>query len=477
MTIETVDTALRHLAHDCTTNAQPLPQLRAARLTGDQLDLYLAEPAQLPEPWRGTTDASVWTLLADHAPSDVNLTDVPAPYPALVTVGHDTNGGHIFVDLEFVGTLGLSGTEQTAHEAMTAIAIELATSHWADDLQVTLVGLSPELEDALQSGRIRYLPSIGRVLEELQLRADRDRDALRSVGDLQHARTAGEAPDAWTPEIVLLGGPLTDRQRNQLDQILDDLPRVAIATVTTTAADMGEWQLDIDPDDPDSAMLRPVGLAIQPQRVDADAYAGILDLIAIAGEDNPATDTEQSAPATEDTPAPAADDPDAAEVEPANTQQAPGGSDESSTDREASQDKPASDEQPIAAEAEPVAATPEAAPEESEAEGVEAAEIDVTGDEQLADTEREPAAATPEAAPEESEAEGVEAVEPDMAGHEQLADTEPEPVAAVAMREPLIRILGRVDVDNVAGTVEPSKRKRLLEYAAYLALNPAASHT
>ncbi len=45
------------------------------------------------------------------------------------------------------------------------------------------------------------------------------------------------------------------------------------------------------------------------------------------------------------------------------------------------------------------------------------------------------------------------------------------------MREPLIRILGRVDVDNVAGTVEPSKRKRLLEYAAYLALNPAASHT
>jgi DNA-binding SARP family transcriptional activator len=42
---------------------------------------------------------------------------------------------------------------------------------------------------------------------------------------------------------------------------------------------------------------------------------------------------------------------------------------------------------------------------------------------------------------------------------------------------PVVLVLGSVGLEHAAGSVEPSKRNRLLEYAAFLALHPGASHT
>ena len=55
---------------------------------------------------------------------------------------------------------------------------------------------------------------------------------------------------------------------------------------------------------------------------------------------------------------------------------------------------------------------------------------------------------------------------------EGLATVEGLPLPA-----PLIKVLGPVEMDNAAGKVESTKKARLLEYAAYLALNPGSSHT
>jgi hypothetical protein len=210
---------LRTLAHSCSRTGDPLPVVRAATLTADQFDLYLAEPGELPDPWSGTADATVWSLDAASATTldAATVTDVPAPYPALVTIGHDLEGGYVFLDLEHLGALNITGDPERTQEVIAAVAVELATSQWADDLQITLVGAYPVLEDALQTGRIRYLPAVGHVLDELANRAELDRVALASehAHDLQHARVTGAAPDAWTPEIVLLAGPITARQRRR----------------------------------------------------------------------------------------------------------------------------------------------------------------------------------------------------------------------------------------------------------------------
>ncbi len=44
-----------------------------------------------------------------------------APYPTLVTVGHDEEEGHVFLDLEHLGALAVSGDEQGSREVLVAL--------------------------------------------------------------------------------------------------------------------------------------------------------------------------------------------------------------------------------------------------------------------------------------------------------------------------------------------------------------------
>ena len=462
LSVETVDAALRGLARSCADTQRPLPTVRAARLTGDQFDLYLDEPTTLPAPWTGTADATVWTLLADHADQvDTDLAGIPAPFPALVTIGHDLDDGHVFLDLEYLTSLGLTGSPDLAAQVLAALAIELATSQWADDLQVTIVGAYPELEDALQTGRIRYLPSVGRVLDELGARAADDRAALAEAGvpDLNHARTTRQAPDAWTPEIVLIAGTLTERQRTQLDQLADATPRIAIATITSDEP-IGEWALVLD-DAGDTAVLEPIGLTLRPQRIDPDSYAHILELVATATDDQDApraTTAHDSAGDGQDLraadPAPASDQaldqvlatPTSQDLDDTAVRSTPTTGDGSTVD-------PTS---PGLAAAADLAGEANAAPDDSFDRAVDAPEPVLTQP-----TPRQAALEPPSAQPANRPSEP----ETDFGGA----------VRPLASRKPQIGVLGPVAIDNATGTVEPSKKTRLLEYAAYLALHPATT--
>ena len=460
LSVETVDAALRGLARSCAETGQPLPAVRAARLTGEQFDLYLDEPATLPSPWTGTAEATVWTLLADHADQvDTNLAGVPAPFPALVTIGHDLDNGHVFLDLEYLTSLGLTGSPELAAQILAALAIELATSQWADDLQVTIVGAYPELEDALQTGRIRYLPSVGRVLDDLAARAAEDQAALAAadVPDLNHARTSRKAPDAWTPEIVLIAGPLTERQRTQLEQLADTMPRVAIATVTTEHA-AGEWELVLD-DTGDTAVLEPIGLTLRPQRIDPDTYAHILEVVAIASDDQ---DTLAGAIA--------ADNVHALDDDPTEIREA--------------QVETLGPPVPLSA-VEGQAITHDVPAPQTDEESVRQVE-EQNAQQHL---EEEPAPPVQEEASPDEQPEARHPVSPAAEDDAPAAADETTPsveeeqapgdsaVLPIAARKPRICVLGPVTIENATGTVEPSKKARLLEYGTYLALHPAATPT
>ena len=290
VSVELVDLALRRLSASCAASGQPLPKVRAARLTADQFDLYLAEPAALPAPWQGDPEQIVWSLTneAEDQLSAEELADVASPYPALVTLGHDEEDGHVLVDLEYLGALGINGDEDTTRQVMAALAVELATSRWADDLQVTIVGAYSELEDSLETGRVRYMPAVGRLLDELQHRATLDREALvaSGAGDLSHARVSGAVPGTWTPEILLLTGDVSDAQRAKLETLVAELPRVALAAVTTGES-VGEWSVRIT--GPQAAVLEPYGLVLQPQLLDDETYAQVLQVLAVTDvEEEPA---------------------------------------------------------------------------------------------------------------------------------------------------------------------------------------------
>src|SRR5664280_2808273 len=308
MSLASVDAALRRLAADQARTGASLPVLRAARLTAEQFEVYLADPEQLPAPWTPTVDSTVWILPAEAVQAAAaEAADVPAPFPGLVTIGQDDDGGHVLVDLEHLGTLAVTGgTESHRREVLLAVAAELATSPWADDLQVTVVGAFAELEDALQTGRVRCQPAVGDIFEDLLRRAGRDRAALAAAGadDLHQARAQGAAPDTWTPEIVLLVGELTARQRAQLAQLVEVLPGVAIAVVSGGATvGPDPWALQLDEQDPERAVLAPLGLPLRPQRIDDRSYRQVLEVLATATEDDD-IGAVPAEPALADLPAP-----------------------------------------------------------------------------------------------------------------------------------------------------------------------------
>jgi nucleoid-associated protein YgaU/DNA-binding SARP family transcriptional activator len=436
LSVDAVDVALRTLARTCAETGTPLPVVRAARLTADQFDLYLAEPAQLPEPWSGTADSTVWTFDADTADTidPESVANIPAPYPALVTIGHDLDNGHVFLDLEYIGALGIAGDAERTREVIAAIAIELATSHWADDLQVTIVGAYPELEDALRTGRIRYLPAVGRILDELSARAAEDRAAM--VGDdspdLQHARVNGAAPGAWTPEIVLLAGSITTRQRNQLEALVDELPRVAIAAITSGVS-VGEWALDLTAGE-DLGVLSPIGLQLRPQRIDAGTYGHILDMVSLTESVDEADDVDATG-----------------EPEP--------------TLEQVSHVKPIDEPSNDADDAAEQATTTDVV---TCGETISQTALDGT------DVDQHAANQEPEVSEQLTDVE--ELLRPDDLEVDEHEVPKAAEVQNMPRPTPLIRVLGPVGVEHNLGSVEPSKRNRLLEYAAYLALNPGATH-
>nr|WP_216645524.1 LysM peptidoglycan-binding domain-containing protein [Isoptericola halotolerans] len=285
LSVETVDVALRSLARSCAAAGAPLPPVRAGRLTATAFDLYLTEPASLPAPWVGSFDGTVWRIDAERARQLPVGRGIPAPCPTLVTAGHDDDG-HLFLNLEQLGGLSVAGDETARREVLGAIAVELATSPWADDLQVTVVGGFDDLERHLQTGRVRAARSVERVLDELTERVARDRRALAAAGatDVGQARSAGVAPDAWTPEVVLVMDDLTDAQREQLDALVSS-PRVAVSVVATDTLG-SPWRLDLGAGGTrEHAVLAPIGFELRPQRLPTDRYGHLLSLVRATGLD------------------------------------------------------------------------------------------------------------------------------------------------------------------------------------------------
>jgi nucleoid-associated protein YgaU len=428
-----VDQTLRTLSVLLSEAGRSLPPLRLARLHPQQLELYLAEPTILPAPFTGTADPTVWTLdsAAPLLPT-AELANVPAPYPSLVTIGHDLDDAHVLVDLEHLGALAIDGDADRSIAVLAALAAELATSSWADDLQVTLVGCLPTLPAALGTGRVRHVPSLEELLPALEHRAAHVRNALGSqqLDDLLAARTTApqyERPgDSWTPEIVLVAGPTDPTTRARLDEVLHHLPRVGVAAVTTDPSEPSEWTLHLNTDsDADAvAVLAPVNLTLRPQVLTATDLNQLLGLLAIA--DQPPTPPAGDAPAL-DTHEPAVSELGShlgSDLEP-------------QTDADAS--------------AAPIVFLP-VPPRPPPACGT-------TGN--LGEGDNTP--------PVESSA-GLDAT-----GSSAAADA--DVIAAENLESaPLVQVLGPVEIRHARGPVEPSKRRQLTEIAAFLALHPGADH-
>ena len=128
----------------------------------------------VPNPFEIRLGGSSWfvarRLLAFREPNDADSDqEAEAPCPALVTVGR-SDVGPCLVNLEAIGSLAVCGDIMACEGLLRALAVELATSFWADQFDLALVGFGQELS---RFERVRVLPDALPLVEELRHRGTR----------------------------------------------------------------------------------------------------------------------------------------------------------------------------------------------------------------------------------------------------------------------------------------------------------------
>lgn len=288
-----LDRGLRSLAAQVIADGGELPAITGALVTGHGVELCPASPAKPTAPFTSAEAAPAWHLdTASKAllPAD-DTQDIPAPYPALATLGDDPDGTHVLADLVEIGAISLHGQPEHVREVLTALALEMAASPWADFIVIHCAGFGAELPRLTGSGRLRRAASIDNVLASMRSHADDVSAVLAGSGvaTVREARSRQVGADAWTPEIILSAEPLTGDQLEQITDLVTadpDLVNLAavVAAVGEDSALPGPWQLEAAPGR--SVVLPVLNREITLQRVTSDQYEELVSDLATADDDS-----------------------------------------------------------------------------------------------------------------------------------------------------------------------------------------------
>ncbi|TQF02168.1 LysM peptidoglycan-binding domain-containing protein [Kitasatospora acidiphila] len=296
--LDLLNRSLRTLGRNVSRTGKRLPPLAAVRVTnGGVVELHLAAAAVPIAPFRAAHAANVWWCAGDSDDllSAEQAAKVPAPYPALVTLGTAPDGAAVLADLETIRLMHLSGHPDDARAVLRTIALELAHSPLADNLNLHLIGFPEELpvSDTV-ADRVHRYPTLAEALAELGPRIDEARGALVNVGAAhpRDARSRGEADEAWVPDIVLSAQPPTGDVPSELGRLLDGRPRTCLAVISRApergAGPVARWTLPST----GAVVLPGLHLSVQLQRLTEEQFAHWSELLSTT-----AATAEEEAPA------------------------------------------------------------------------------------------------------------------------------------------------------------------------------------
>jgi hypothetical protein len=308
-----LDFALRSLAYSTAgEQGAALPDIVAARMIGDQLELRLAEPHPLPPPapWRVDDSGLWWSVSAgDELPVSADTApDIASPYPTLVGVGY-AGGGSVdaasapegagepvekwLLDLERAGAIALTGDRDRCLELGRFIAAGLAVNDWSHHVSVTMVGFGEELVP-INPFRLRYTEDLDSAAELLRAEFEHAVAATGNAGmGVLDGRLHDVAVDSFLPHVLLVAPHIAaeqDHLRHLLDEVAGRPDRAAVAIVL--AGDRGDvpgtgWTLDVAADG--RLSLPDLGLHLMAQRMPAEQAAGIAEMLerASVGREQP----------------------------------------------------------------------------------------------------------------------------------------------------------------------------------------------
>ncbi|MGW3312062.1 LysM peptidoglycan-binding domain-containing protein [Streptomyces sp. NPDC001073] len=421
-----LNAALRTMAHQLAAEGTgaDMPPLRAARRGAHSVDVLPEDLAQQPQAPFTAGQAGWWTLPSDTALLDEeSALQVPAPYPGLATIGSTESGDLLLLNLTRVPALLLNGTPADIAEVCVSLALELAMSPWASDVEIITLGFGEDLPGLLPTARITHM-----------------RQATHALRDLsERLLEAHQLPDtSRQPYLLLCASSLDNNMAWEFADIIDKattVPVTLIAPANTAATHFpGAEILNASLGTPQR--LDSVGTDITVQHLEHAAYLQITDALTMSAQSaHPAEGPWQDVP-DEPVSMPAPEQSTPAKAPPA-APVAPGPSPTPAADRSSSEFFPAlltATTDPSDLQILPTAEVPPQ-PADSRAPGVEPAS----------------SPATESKAPEADEAD------------------RPEECAAHDLHAPEIRVLGPIEVSGVEHT---GHGPRMAQLAALLFFRP-----
>ena len=294
--VRMLDTGLRYLSRKLAAAGQTPPTVFAAHLGQENLDLWIAPPdPNPPRPWLAADGGQVWRLpFAAIAGLDLQETGGAAgpaglaPYPGLVSLGTNESG-RILVDLEVAhGLIAVRGPRPVVQAALSALAVELVTNRWSDQMRVTLIGFGEGLAE-ISPERVDVARHLDEVLPDLERRAGQVRDAMASAGidSVLTGRAQGSDADSWAPHYLIMGVPPTQAQAERLLALARSRYRMGFGYVIAGDVRGATWTWDLSPEGRLSAAV--LGFDLEAQLLPPEQYAAVVKLFrgAAAGADVP----------------------------------------------------------------------------------------------------------------------------------------------------------------------------------------------
>lgn len=218
-----VDLSLRLLSVTVQRGQLPIPAVSAVRLRDDVVEIVLDatdSPSLAPLPFEQGSDGSSWILSRNgqrlqELQNDPEVVGIDAPLPSLVTLGRD-DIGIVMVNIERAGSVAVSGAE--TDPLIQAIAVEMATARWADQIDVVLVGFRHDIEGL---ERVSHASSLRSVVARMERRTRSAAALLTLVDRATNTETRwSEGGDAWDLCVVVCSPHASATEPEALDELI-----------------------------------------------------------------------------------------------------------------------------------------------------------------------------------------------------------------------------------------------------------------
>ena len=299
-----LDAGLRQLGSALASQDRALPQVYAARLTGEYLEVSIATADQDPPwPWTAVNAGREWQLplsaAAGFEPAglgpagletaglepgglaaaglDPGTWTAGAPFPGLVSIGTD-DLGRVLIDLEAAqGLIAVNGPPPLVRAALAAMAMELATNRWSDQMQITLVGFGTELA-LIAPDRVLAVSSLAEVLPSLEARAAEADAAATAAGTewVLTGRMRGPHQGPWVPHYLIMAEPPAAPELDRLRALASAGCRTAAGYLIAGDVPGATWTWTISEDLRLRAGL--LGFDVRAQLLPPEQYAAVVEL-------------------------------------------------------------------------------------------------------------------------------------------------------------------------------------------------------